>query len=80
MDSILSRLVYFIGAICIVLVTLSIGWILVWKYMLSKMNFVRELLDLNSPKQAATATPPTSFDERFRQYKVGFSKLPKIFF
>ncbi|OQR94046.1 hypothetical protein ACHHYP_01902 [Achlya hypogyna] len=64
------RAVYFVGAICIVLVTLAIGWVAVWKLMLSKMKIVRELLDLNPPTTSAPpADKPASFDERLQQYK-----------
>lgn len=41
---------YLSGAVCIVLFTLSVGWIIVWKCVLSKMPFVQELFDLKPTK------------------------------
>ncbi|KAF0701324.1 Aste57867_8174 [Aphanomyces stellatus] len=73
MDKYLTRGAYVLGAICIVLLTLALGWIIVWKFLLSKIKFIRELLDLNPTKPAgptaADAQRPTTFDERLRQYK-----------
>ncbi|ETV79760.1 hypothetical protein H257_06990 [Aphanomyces astaci] len=75
MDEYVTRGVYVFGAICILLVTLSLGWITVWKFLLSKISFIRELLDLNPSNPAPPPTSdatlvPTSFDERLRQYKA----------
>ncbi|ETV96039.1 hypothetical protein H310_10687 [Aphanomyces invadans] len=73
MDEYVTRGAYVLGAIGILLVTLSVGWITVWKFLLSKISFIRELLDLNpakpTPAASDTPQPPTSFDDRLRQYK-----------
>ncbi|OQS07860.1 hypothetical protein THRCLA_20045 [Thraustotheca clavata] len=65
-SSAIVRGAYLVGAVGIVLITLAIGWICVWKFMLSRMKLVRELLDLNSTTPLA---PQASFDERLKQYK-----------
>uniref|UniRef100_K3X3M4 Uncharacterized protein n=1 Tax=Globisporangium ultimum (strain ATCC 200006 / CBS 805.95 / DAOM BR144) TaxID=431595 RepID=K3X3M4_GLOUD len=49
---------YLSGAVCIVLFTLAVGWIIVWKCVLSKMPFVQELFDLKPTKPALP--PPRS--------------------
>ncbi|KDO22975.1 hypothetical protein SPRG_11822 [Saprolegnia parasitica CBS 223.65] len=67
--AVVVRAMYFVGAVCIVLVTLALGWVVVWKLMLSKMKLVRELLDLNPPTSPPPASKPASFDERLKQYK-----------
>ncbi|KAH9138196.1 hypothetical protein AeRB84_017448 [Aphanomyces euteiches] len=73
MDDYVMRAAYVAGAMSIVLVTLALGWVTVWKLLLSRISFIRELLDMN-PKKPAAPTPstsrkPTSFDERLREYK-----------
>ena len=40
---------YLLGSIAIVIVTLCIGWIVVWKFVLSKIPFIQELFELNTP-------------------------------
>lgn len=69
---------YLSGAVAIVLFTLSIGWILVWKYVLAKMPFIQELFDLK-PKNSAQSQSqhaednktkaPLSFQDRYESYK-----------
>jgi hypothetical protein len=62
-------LTYLAGAVCIVLVTLSVGWILVWKCVLAKMPFVQELFDLKPHAHKPDARKSLSFEERYAQYK-----------
>lgn len=69
---------YLSGAVAIVLFTLSIGWILVWKYVLAKMPFIQELFDLK-PKNSNQSQSqhaeddktkaPLSFQDRYESYK-----------
>ncbi|TMW69666.1 hypothetical protein Poli38472_001822 [Pythium oligandrum] len=61
---------YLSGAVCIVLFTLSVGWIVVWKFVLAKMPFVQELFDLK-PKPVATddKEKSISFQERYQSYR-----------
>jgi hypothetical protein len=65
---------YLSGAVCIVLFTLSIGWIVVWKYVLAKMPFIQELFDLK-PKPPGSATSDgkdaksISFQSRYESYR-----------
>lgn len=63
---------YLSGAVAIVLFTLSIGWILVWKYVLAKMPFIQELFDLkpkNSGQNQHAEEAPLSFQDRYESYK-----------
>jgi hypothetical protein len=62
-------LTYLAGAVCIVLVTLSVGWILVWKCVLAKMPFVQELFDLKPKKPSAHDEKSISFQDRYQAYK-----------
>lgn len=62
---------YLSGAVCIVLFTLALGWIIVWKCVLSKMPFVQELFDLKpsgirdgADVAAESSSLPLSFQER----------------
>lgn len=60
---------YLAGAVLIVLATLSVGWILVWKCVLAKMPFVQELFDLKPRKSKLDGQKLLSFEERYAQYK-----------
>ncbi|KAJ0389862.1 hypothetical protein P43SY_010462 [Pythium insidiosum] len=69
---------YLSGAVCIVLFTLSIGWIVVWKFVLAKMPFIQELFDLKPKSASATATAAAedaekpksiSFQQRYEAYR-----------
>lgn len=63
-------LTYLAGAVCIVLVTLSVGWILVWKCVLAKMPFIQELFDLKPhTHNKLDGRKSLSFEERYAQYK-----------
>jgi hypothetical protein len=62
----------------IVLLTLSIGWIVVWKCVLSKMPFIQELFDLkptkkdheqHSKKDKTNSKPSISFEDRYQLYR-----------
>ncbi|TYZ59819.1 hypothetical protein PybrP1_004389 [[Pythium] brassicae (nom. inval.)] len=58
---------YLSGAVCIVLFTLALGWIIVWKCVLSKMPFVQELFDLKPSGVSGPASENStslSFQER----------------
>lgn len=54
---------YLSGAVCIVLFTLSVGWIIVWKLVLSKMPFIQELFDLKPTNAAGAPASATSEHE-----------------
>lgn len=71
---------YLSGAVCIVLFTLSVGWIIVWKLVLSKMPFIQELFDLKPATASANSnahedvesipgTKPISFQDRVEATK-----------
>lgn len=55
-DELFVMAAYLSGAVCIVLFTLSMGWIIVWKLVLSKMPFIQELFDLKPANAPASAT------------------------
>ena len=62
--------VYVAGAVCIVLLTLSISWLVVWKCVLSKMPFVQELFDLTPENPSAVdVVKSISFQDRYQAYK-----------
>lgn len=54
-DELFVMAAYLSGAVCIVLFTLSMGWIIVWKLVLSKMPFIQELFDLKPASASATS-------------------------
>jgi hypothetical protein len=60
---------YVSGAVCIVLFTLSISWLVVWKCVLAKMPFVQELFDLKPKKPSAHDEKSISFQDRYQAYK-----------
>jgi len=62
---------YLFGALCIVLLTLSIGWIVVWKCVLARMPFIQELFDLNATEKSRDKGDTKTFEDRFQQYKSG---------
>ncbi|DAZ97644.1 TPA: hypothetical protein N0F65_003962 [Lagenidium giganteum] len=74
MLDVLVMAAYLSGAVGIVLFTLSVGWIVVWKCVLSKMPFVQELFDLkpkpvNDSAKGDVAAPSLSFQDRFAAYR-----------
>ncbi|GLD95571.1 hypothetical protein PINS_up004248 [Pythium insidiosum] len=77
LSELLIMAAYLSGAVCIVLFTLSIGWIVVWKFVLSKMPFIQELFDLKPKSAAPTAAKPgddekpksISFQQRYEAYR-----------
>ncbi|KAG7390285.1 hypothetical protein PHYPSEUDO_008423 [Phytophthora pseudosyringae] len=60
---------YVSGAVCIVLFTLTISWLVVWKCVLAKMPFVQELFDLKQKQSAAHDEKSISFQDRYEAYK-----------
>lgn len=68
-EELFVTLTYLAGAVFIVLITLAIGWILVWKCVLAKMPFVQELFDLKPTKSKLDGDKSLSFEERYAQYK-----------
>ncbi|OWZ01892.1 hypothetical protein PHMEG_00026646 [Phytophthora megakarya] len=60
---------YVSGAVCIVLFTLSISWLVVWKCVLAKMPFIQELFDLKPKKPSAHDEKSISFQDRYQAYK-----------
>ena len=60
---------YVSGAICIVLLTLSISWLVVWKCVLAKMPFIQELFDLKPTNMTTHAKKSLSFQDRYQAYK-----------
>ncbi|RLN98862.1 hypothetical protein BBJ28_00008023 [Nothophytophthora sp. Chile5] len=60
---------YLSGAVCIVLFTLALGWIVVWKCVLAKMPFVQELFDLKPKKPSTHDEKSISFQDRYQAYK-----------
>ncbi|KAL4139566.1 hypothetical protein PRNP1_003346 [Phytophthora ramorum] len=60
---------YVSGAVCIVLFTLTISWLVVWKCVLAKMPFVQELFDLKPKKPSAHDEKSISFQDRYQAYK-----------
>uniref|UniRef100_M4BVK4 Uncharacterized protein n=1 Tax=Hyaloperonospora arabidopsidis (strain Emoy2) TaxID=559515 RepID=M4BVK4_HYAAE len=61
--------IYVSGAVCIVLLTLSISWLVVWKCVLSKMPFIQELFDLTPKKPSTLDAKSISFQDRYQAYK-----------
>ncbi|ETI44748.1 hypothetical protein F443_10573 [Phytophthora nicotianae P1569] len=60
---------YVSGAVCIVLFTLTISWLVVWKCVLAKMPFIQELFDLKPKKPSAHDEKSISFQDRYQAYK-----------
>ncbi|TDH70265.1 hypothetical protein CCR75_001636 [Bremia lactucae] len=60
---------YVFGAVCIVLFTLSLSWLVVWKCVLAKMPFIQELFDLQPKKTPAHDDKSISFQDRYQAYK-----------
>ncbi|RMX63251.1 hypothetical protein KXD40_006433 [Peronospora effusa] len=60
---------YVFGAVCIVLFTLTISWLVVWKCVLAKMPFIQELFDLKPKKLSAHDEKSISFQDRYKAYK-----------
>lgn len=60
---------YVSGAVCIVLFTLSISWLVVWKCVLAKMPFIQELFDLKPTTQSVHDEKSISFQDRYQAYK-----------
>ncbi|KAG6969883.1 hypothetical protein JG687_00002930 [Phytophthora cactorum] len=60
---------YVLGAVCIVLLTLTISWLVVWKCVLAKMPFIQELFDLKPKKPSAHEEKSISFQDRYQAYK-----------
>ncbi|CCI10987.1 unnamed protein product [Albugo candida] len=63
---------YLSGAVCIVLLTLTLGWIVVWKCVLAKMPFIQELFDLHPKhchKDPIHEPPSLSYQQRYKAYR-----------
>ncbi|CEG36231.1 uncharacterized protein PHALS_00550 [Plasmopara halstedii] len=60
---------YVSGAVCIVLLTLTISWLVVWKCVLAKMPFIQELFDLKPKTQTVLEEKSISFQDRYQAYK-----------